>query len=72
MAGKSEPKAGPASRNRDLAYPSGEDVSGPLIVILAALAVVLVASFLYNLDEALNPSFPALSERALPGDPSNS
>ncbi|MEP7174816.1 MAG: hypothetical protein ABI705_15090 [Aestuariivirga sp.] len=74
MASKAQPesKAKPASTNRDLAYRSGEDVGGPLTVILAVIAFVLAASFLYNLDWALNADLPAVSETVPSPVPSNS
>ena len=64
MASKAEmePRPKPTSSNRDLAYRSSQDVSGPLTVILAVIAFVLAASFLYNLDGALNSDLPTMSE----------
>jgi hypothetical protein len=64
MASKTEmePRPRPTSSNRDLAYRSSQDVSGPLTVILAVIAFVLAASFLYNLDMALNADYPAVSQ----------
>lgn len=52
----------PASRNRDLAYRSSQDVSGPLTVILAVIAFVLLASFVYSLDWEYSSDFPAVTE----------
>lgn len=63
MASKAQPefKATPASRERDLAYAS-EDVSGPLAVILSAIAFVLLASFVYSLDWHQKSDLPAVTE----------
>ena len=57
-----ESKAKPASRNRDLAYRSSQDVSGPLTVILAVLPFVLLASFVYSLDWQYSSDLPAVTE----------
>ena len=64
MASKAQPesKTKPASRNRDLAYRSSQDVSGPLIAILAAIAFVLLASFVYSLDWHYSSDLPAVTE----------
>jgi hypothetical protein len=64
MASKTEmePRPRPTSSNRDLAYRSSQDVSGPLTVILAVIAFVLAASFLYNLDMALNADYSTVSQ----------
>ena len=64
MASKAHPEseARPASSNRDLAYRSSQDVSGPLIAILAAIAFVLLASFVYSLDWRYTSDLPALTE----------
>jgi hypothetical protein len=64
MASKSQAEfdAKPASSNRDLAYRSSQDVSGPLTVILAVIAFVLLASFVYNLDWHYASDLPAVTE----------
>jgi len=64
MASETQPdsKAKPASRNRDLAYRSSQDVSGPLSVILAVIAFVLLASFVYSLDWQYSSDLPAVTE----------
>jgi hypothetical protein len=64
MASKAEtkPKAKPTSRNRDLAYRSSQDVSRPLTVILAMIAFVLAASFLFSLDWHYSPDLPVVTE----------
>ena len=64
MASKSQPefKTTPASSNRDLAYRSSQDVSGPLTVILAAIAFVLLTSFVYSLDWHYTSDLPAVTE----------
>ena len=64
MASKAEskPKARPTSRNRDLAYRSSQDVSRPLTVILAVIAFVLAASFLFSLDWHYASDLPAVTE----------
>ena len=64
MASKTEmePRPPSTSSNRDLSYRSSQDVSGPLTVILAVIAFVLAASFLYNLDMALNADYPTVSQ----------
>ena len=70
MASKTHPefKARPASSNRDLAYRSSQDVSGPLTVVLAAIAFVLLASFVYSLDWHYASNLPAVTE-TLPSTP---
>ena len=55
-------KAKPVTSNRDLAYRSSQDVSGPLTFILAAIALVLLASFVYSLDFRYSPDLPAVTE----------
>lgn len=64
MASKIQPefKAKPASSNRELAYRSGQDVSGPLTIILAVIAFVLLASFVYSLDWHYSSDLPAVTE----------
>jgi hypothetical protein len=64
MASKAQPefKAEPASRNRDLAHRSSQDVSGPLVAILAAIAFVLLASFVYSLDWHYTSDLPVVTE----------
>ena len=63
MATKVQPasKTTPASRERDLGYAS-EDVSGPLMVVLSAIAFVLLASFVYSLDWHYESDLPAMTE----------
>ena len=55
-------KAAPASRNREVPYRSSQDVSGPLTVILAVIAFVLAASFLFSLDWHYTSDLPAVTE----------
>ena len=64
MASRAQPesKAKPASRNRNLAYRSSQDVSGPLTAILTAIASVLLASFVYSLDWQYSSDLPAGTE----------
>jgi hypothetical protein len=64
MASNAQPesKAKPESSNRDLAYRSSQDVSGPLTVILAVIAFVLLASFVYSLDWHYTSDLPAVTE----------
>ena len=64
MASKTQPefKAKPASSNRDLAYRSSQDVSGPLTVILSVIAFVLLASFVYSLDWHYSSDLPAVTQ----------
>ena len=64
MASKTEmePRPKPTSSNRDLAYRSSQDVSGPLTVILAVIAFVLAASYLYSLDWNYTSDLPAVTE----------
>ena len=64
MASRVQPEseAMPASRNRELAYRSSHDVSGPLIAILAAISFVLLASFVYSLDWHYSSALPAGTE----------
>ena len=59
---QTEFKAKPTSSNRDLAYRSSQDVSGPLTVILAVIAFVLLASFVYSLDWHYSSDLPAVTE----------
>lgn len=54
----------PEPRKRELAYRSSHDVSGPLTVILAVIAFVLLASFVYSLDWNYTSEFPTVSETA--------
>jgi hypothetical protein len=68
---QTEFKAKPVSSNRDLAYRS-QDVSGPLTVILAAIAFVLLASFVYSLDWHYSSDLPAVTETLPSTPPSNS
>jgi hypothetical protein len=60
------------SRNRDLAYRSSQDVSGPLTVVLAAIAFVLLASFVYSLDWHYASDLPAVTETSPTAAPANS
>jgi hypothetical protein len=64
MANRSQTefKAKPVLSNRDLAYRSSQDVTGPLTVILAVIALVLLASFVYSLDWSYSPDLPAVTE----------
>ena len=57
--------------NRDLAYRSSQDVSGPLTVILAVIAFVIVASVLFNMDWSSTPDFPTMAQ-TLPSPDINS
>ena len=59
---QTEFKAKPISSNRDLAYRSSEDVSGPLTFILAVIVLVLLASFVYSLELRYSPGLPAVTE----------
>lgn len=59
---ESTPQARPASRPRDLAYRSSQDVSGPLTVILAVICFVLAASFLFSLDWQYSSDLPVVTE----------
>ncbi len=58
---QSTPKAKPTSSNRDLAYRSGQDVSRPLTVILAVIAFVLAASYLFSLDWHSTSDLPVVT-----------
>ena len=58
---RTEFKARPTSSNRDLAYRSSQEVSGPLIAILTAISFVL-ASFVYSLDWHYSSNLPAGTE----------
>jgi hypothetical protein len=71
MASKAQTnsKAKPASRNRDLAYRSSQDVNGPLAVILAMIAFVLLASFVYSLDWHYSSDLPAVTQTLPPAAP---
>ena len=64
MASETQPdsKATPASRKRDLAYRSSQDVSGPLTIILAVIAFVLLASFVYSLDWQYSSDLPTVTQ----------
>lgn len=52
----------PEPEKRDLAFRSSHDVSGPLTVILAVIAFVLLASFVYSLDWRYTSNLPAVTE----------
>jgi hypothetical protein len=73
MASKTQPefKAKPPSSNRDLAYRSSQDVSGPLTVILAVIAFVLLASFVYSLDWHYTSDLPVVTESQPSTAPAN-
>ena len=59
---QSEFKARTESSNRDLAFRSSQDVSGPLTVILAVIAFVLLTSFVYSLDWLHSSDFPNITQ----------
>jgi hypothetical protein len=66
-----EPRPKHISRNRDLAYRSRQEVSGPLIVILAIIAFAVVLSFVLTVDWSSTQDFPTVAE-TLPAPDVNS
>ena len=58
---QTEINAKATSGDRDLAYRSSEGVSGPLAVILAVIAFVFAASFLFSLDWHYSPDLPRVT-----------
>lgn len=66
-----EPRPKTASRNRDLAYRSSQDVSGPLIVIMAIIAFAFVLSIVLTMDWSSTSDFPTVTE-TLPAPDVNS
>jgi hypothetical protein len=66
-----EPRPKEVSRNRDLAYRSSQDVSGPIIVIMAIIAFAVVLSFALSADWSSTSDFPTVTE-TLPAPDVNS
>ena len=65
---QTEINAKATSGDRDLAYRSSEGVSGPLAVILAVIALVFAASFLFSFDWHYSPDLPTVTG-TLPSPP---
>ena len=57
---EARPKA--SARNRDLAYRSSDDLSGPLIAILAIIAFAVALSLVLTTDWNSTSKFPTVSE----------
>ena len=57
-----EPRPKEVSRNRDLAYRSSQDVTGPLIAIMAIIAVAVGLSFVLTMDWSGTEDFPTVAE----------
>jgi hypothetical protein len=57
-----EPRPKPPTRNRDLAYRSSQDVSGPIIAILAIIAFAVALSLVLTTDWSSTSEFPTVSE----------
>ena len=66
-----EPRPKAESSNRDLPYRSSQDVTGPLIVILAIIAFAVALSFVLTMDWSLTADFPTVTE-TLPAPDVNS
>ncbi|HLA01339.1 MAG TPA: hypothetical protein VJ019_01125 [Aestuariivirga sp.] len=66
-----EPRPKAITRSRDLAYRSSEDVSTPLLVILAIIGFATVLSFVLTWDWSSKPDFPTVTE-TLPAPDINS
>jgi hypothetical protein len=66
-----EPRPKAITRSRDLAYRSNEDVSTPLIVILAIIGFATFLSFVLTWDWSSTPDFPTMTE-TLPAPDINS
>ena len=57
-----EPKPNVITRNRDLAYRSSRDVTGPLIAIMAIIAFAIGLSFVLTMDWSGAEDFPTVAE----------
>ena len=66
-----EPRPKETTRNRDLAYRSSLDMTSPLIVIMAIIAVAVGLSFVLTMDWSGMPDFPTVTE-TLPSPDVNS
>jgi hypothetical protein len=66
-----EPRPKATARNRDLTYRSSQDVSGPIIVIMAIIAFAVVLSFVLTMDWSSTSDFPTVTE-TLPAPDVNS
>ena len=66
-----EPRPKAIKRNSDLAYRSSQDVSGPIIVIMAIIAFAVVLSFALTADWSSISEFPTVTE-TLPAPDINS
>ena len=66
-----EPRPKKVTNNRDMAYRSSEDVSGPIIVIMAIIAFAVVLSFALTVDWSSTADFPTVTE-TLPAPDINS
>ena len=66
-----EPRPKATTRNHDLAYRSSQDVSGPIIVIMAIIAFAAVLAFALTADWSSTQDFPTMAE-TLPAPDVNS
>ena len=57
-----EPRPKETTHNRDLAYRSTRDVTGPLIAILAIIAFALGLSVVLTMDWSGKEDFPTVAE----------
>ena len=66
-----EPRPKQESNNRDLTYRSSQDVTGPIIVIMAIIAFAVVLSIALTTDWSATSDFPTVTE-TLPAPDVNS
>ncbi len=66
-----EPRPKSVSSNHDLAYRPSQDVTGPLIVVLAIIAFAVVLSFVLTVDWSSTRDFSTVAE-TLPAPDVNS
>jgi hypothetical protein len=57
-----EPRPREIARNRDLAYRSSGDVTGPLIAVTAIIAFAVGLSFMLTMDWSGKEDFPTVAE----------
>lgn len=57
-----EPRPREITRNRDLTYRPGWDVTGPVIVIMAIIAFGIGLSFVLTMDWSGTKDFPTVAE----------
>lgn len=66
-----EPRPKSIKRNSDLAYRPSQDVTGPIIVIMAIIAFAVALSFALTFDWSSTSKFPTVTE-TLPAPDINS